>query len=474
MAATIHPRFRPGHVAGARNRRVRIPVDQEGRAGRLGAEVLAVSLPVCHRLLRDGVHGGELDAVRYRPLRRCAAAIFAAAVRSAHGRRHAYAQAGADPAQGLRADVRAQVGDGLRSVRHQRRVLPELRDAAGIDKIIPVDIYVPGVRRDRRRLSTASCGCRTASRVRSIRSSPISSEHGDGLRRVRQAFGAGCWEANMSHGTLVLRFAPPTASARSRDSSPSSASTCCSTSRRSTGQGSTPRFDVVYHFYSTAHHVRVRLKMRVAQDEPTVDSLVSLYGSAHFMERECHDMYGIVFRGNPDLRPILLYEGFVGHPLRKDYPKRRSSRSCPIEHDGRPWTCRCPTPSAPRSTRRPRRCRHRQYRSVASRHARDDPGHRRARRREGEARRRPLRIPAPRVREGVRVAYLAQPDPLRQPAQLLLRADQRLCVLRGCRDADGYRDHASLPLPADAAFRIFAHRGSPDLRRGHADGDRAR
>ena len=83
----------------------------------------------------------------------------------------------------------------------------------------------------------------------------------------------------------------------------------------------TPRFDVVYHFYSTAHLIRVRLKTRVPEAEPMVDSVVSLYGSAHFMERECHDMYGIVFRGNPDLRPILLYEGFVGHPLRKDYPK---------------------------------------------------------------------------------------------------------------------------------------------------------
>lgn len=82
-----------------------------------------------------------------------------------------------------------------------------------------------------------------------------------------------------------------------------------------------PRFEVVYHFYSTAHKVRVRLKTRVAEAEPVVDTLVSLYGSARFMERECHDMYGIVFRGNPDLRPILLYEGFVGHPLRKDYPK---------------------------------------------------------------------------------------------------------------------------------------------------------
>jgi len=83
----------------------------------------------------------------------------------------------------------------------------------------------------------------------------------------------------------------------------------------------TSRFDVVYHFYSTAHHVRVRVKTSVSESDPTVDSLVPLFGSAAFMERECHDMYGIMFRGNRDLRPILLYEGFVGHPLRKDYDK---------------------------------------------------------------------------------------------------------------------------------------------------------
>jgi NADH-quinone oxidoreductase subunit C len=82
-----------------------------------------------------------------------------------------------------------------------------------------------------------------------------------------------------------------------------------------------PRFDVVYHFYSTTHRGRVRVKTAVSGTEPAVDSLVSLYGSAAFAERECHDMYGIAFRGNADLRPILLYEGFVGHPLRKDYPK---------------------------------------------------------------------------------------------------------------------------------------------------------
>jgi NADH-quinone oxidoreductase subunit C len=61
-----------------------------------------------------------------------------------------------------------------------------------------------------------------------------------------------------------------------------------------------------------------------------VDSLVVLYGSAAFAERECHDMYGIRFRGNADLRPILLYEGFVGHPLRKDYPKDRHQPLIPL------------------------------------------------------------------------------------------------------------------------------------------------
>ena len=91
----------------------------------------------------------------------------------------------------------------------------------------------------------------------------------------------------------------------------------------------TPRFDVVYHFYSTSHFARVRVKTAVAESEPAVDSLVPLYGSAGFMERECHDMYGIVFRGNPDLRPILLYEGFEGHPLRKDYPQLREQPLVP-------------------------------------------------------------------------------------------------------------------------------------------------
>jgi NADH-quinone oxidoreductase subunit C len=93
--------------------------------------------------------------------------------------------------------------------------------------------------------------------------------------------------------------------------------------------GRRERFEVVYHFYSTAHRVRIRLKANVTEQDPRIDSLVTLYGSARYMERECHDMYGIVFRGNDDLRPLLLYEGFVGHPLRKDYPKEQEQPLVP-------------------------------------------------------------------------------------------------------------------------------------------------
>jgi NADH-quinone oxidoreductase subunit C len=99
---------------------------------------------------------------------------------------------------------------------------------------------------------------------------------------------------------------------------------------------SAERFEVVWHFYSTRDFVRVRVKTRVTERDPVVDSLTPLYGSAAFMERECHEMYGVVFRGNADLRPILLYEGFVGHPLRKDYPKGREQPLIPYREGREP------------------------------------------------------------------------------------------------------------------------------------------
>ena len=137
------------------------------------------------------------------------------------------------------------------------------------------------------------------------------------LSSLRDAFPQGA----LSHGTFALDIAPAELSAVAHRLKAQFGFDLLLDVTAIDWPGRTPRFDVVHHFYSTTAHVRVRLKSRVPEADPRVDSLVASYGSAGLMERECHDMYGIVFRGNPDLRPILLYEGFVGHPLRKDYAK---------------------------------------------------------------------------------------------------------------------------------------------------------
>lgn len=80
------------------------------------------------------------------------------------------------------------------------------------------------------------------------------------------------------------------------------------------------RFEVYCILYSIAKKHRIRIKVRAPGTPAEVDSLVSVYGGANWQERECFDMFGVIFRGHGDLRRILLYPEFVGHPLRKDYP----------------------------------------------------------------------------------------------------------------------------------------------------------
>ena len=79
------------------------------------------------------------------------------------------------------------------------------------------------------------------------------------------------------------------------------------------------RFDVVYHFLSMSLNQRIRVKVRLS-DNQTIDSLTKHYLAAGWFEREVWDMFGISFKGNPDLRRILTDYGFDGHPLRKDFP----------------------------------------------------------------------------------------------------------------------------------------------------------
>jgi NADH-quinone oxidoreductase subunit C len=80
------------------------------------------------------------------------------------------------------------------------------------------------------------------------------------------------------------------------------------------------RFVVVYHLYSLALKHRLRLEVPVEETDAEVDSLTSLWAAADWLEREVWDMFGIRFRGHPNLKRLLMYEEFVGHPLRKDYP----------------------------------------------------------------------------------------------------------------------------------------------------------
>jgi len=81
----------------------------------------------------------------------------------------------------------------------------------------------------------------------------------------------------------------------------------------------TPRFGVVYLLYSVKNNQRLRVKTRVGEMEST-PSVESIWKVANWYEREAYDLFGIRFENHPDLRRILLWDGFEGHPLRKDYP----------------------------------------------------------------------------------------------------------------------------------------------------------
>ena len=94
--------------------------------------------------------------------------------------------------------------------------------------------------------------------------------------------------------------------------------------------GQKPRFEVVYLLYSLKHKQRLRVKVRVEEGQ-NLPTATDIWASADWAEREVWDMFGIRFDGHPNLKRILLYEGFEGHPLRKDYPQERRQKIPQIE-----------------------------------------------------------------------------------------------------------------------------------------------
>ena len=88
-------------------------------------------------------------------------------------------------------------------------------------------------------------------------------------------------------------------------------------------KGEDLRFEMVFYFLSLPLNQRLRFKTRLSEENPTIDSLTSIWKNANWLEREVYDMFGIQFNGHPYLIRIFMYEGFEGHPLRKDYPLRK-------------------------------------------------------------------------------------------------------------------------------------------------------
>jgi NADH-quinone oxidoreductase subunit C len=122
-----------------------------------------------------------------------------------------------------------------------------------------------------------------------------------------QAYGQDEWQTNSATGTGfsrgTLREAPPVDDVDHATYRPAG------------------RFAVAYHLLSITHNHRLRLKTFCPSDErPIVDSVNDVWSSADWFEREAFDLYGILFRGHPDLRRLLTDYGFIGHPFRKDFP----------------------------------------------------------------------------------------------------------------------------------------------------------
>jgi NADH-quinone oxidoreductase subunit C len=124
-----------------------------------------------------------------------------------------------------------------------------------------------------------------------------------------RAYGFDEWQTNSATGTGFSRGTlPDSDSAQTDDVEP--------VTYRPTG-----RFAAVYHLMSVTHNWRLRLKTFCASDDrPVVDSVYGIWASADWFEREAFDLYGILFRGHPDLRRLLTDYGFIGHPFRKDFP----------------------------------------------------------------------------------------------------------------------------------------------------------
>jgi NADH-quinone oxidoreductase subunit C len=144
------------------------------------------------------------------------------------------------------------------------------------------------------------------------------------LKKLKMAFGEGVLETHSLHGDDTAVISPdlivPVATFLKTDPELDYNFLMDLTAIDGLKLDKKPRFEVVYHFFSLSRRHRVRIKLPVDETQAEVDSVSGLWAGANWFEREAWDMFGIKFRGHPNLKRILMYEEFQGHPLRKDYP----------------------------------------------------------------------------------------------------------------------------------------------------------
>ena len=364
----------------------------------------------------------------------------------------------------------------------------------GCDRIVPVDIYVPGcpptaeallyglvqlqnkIWRDqhpsradgRRRLERLQARARVGARGPALQSHRRARRAH--RRRARPPTGSASRETLRDHPEL--RFEEPI--------------DLCGLDYSAYGDGAWegPRFAVVVHLLSLTHNWRLRVRTFAPDDDfPVVDSLIDVWPGLNWFEREAFDLFGIVFDGHPDLRRILTDYGFVGHPFRKDFPlsghvemrydpeqKRVIYQPVTIEprevdaadHPRgkvrRPWQ-----EALSRDGRNPQL--HAELRAAAPGGARRAAPRARARRRGHRARRPAHRPPAPRHREARRAQDLHPVAAVHGPARLRVDDVQRARVLPGDRAAARHRGAAARAVHPRDVRRDHAHPEPPAVAR---------
>jgi NADH/F420H2 dehydrogenase subunit C len=155
------------------------------------------------------------------------------------------------------------------------------------------------------------------------------------LERVQRICGSGIASAAIELGDVVLSVAPAHIQEvlKSCKDSPELAFNMLVDVTAVDWMDSRPeRFEVVYQLLSISKQARITIKVALSEDKPEIPSATGLWNGANFLEREVWDMFGIRFVGHPDLRRILMYEEFVGHPLRKDYPVQGKQPRIPLRY----------------------------------------------------------------------------------------------------------------------------------------------